>query len=79
MDVLVFLGLIALLLVNLWECVVGFRADRRAQRAWDDAQWDCPDGAALKAFALQKEQRDQAQQATARQQWRQRCRATLRW
>lgn len=79
MEMLVLVSLTALLLVNLWECVTGFRTDRRKQHAWEEAQWDCPDGAALKAFALREAQRAKTQRASARRQWRQRCRATLRW
>ena len=42
----------------VWRTVSAIRASRAAQHAWEDAQWDCPDGAALKAFAQEFEQAD---------------------
>jgi len=51
--------LFALLIpVCLWGLVASIRTSRAAARAWEAAQWDCPDGAALKAFAQEFAQAD---------------------
>lgn len=57
MRTCVLLGLVALFLWNFWDLLTGFRRDRIAQRAWEEAQWDCPGGAELKAWYLAQEHR----------------------
>jgi hypothetical protein len=42
---------VLLIPVCLWGLVASFRRSRADARAWEAAQWDCPDGEALKAFA----------------------------
>jgi hypothetical protein len=52
------MSVLAWILVCLAAILLAWRAHRKEVRASDTAQWDCPDGAALKAFAQKFDRAD---------------------
>jgi Flp pilus assembly protein TadB len=49
----------------VWRTVSAIRASRAAQHAWEEAQWDCEDGEALRQFAITRAEEERRAQWAA--------------